>query len=323
MSRHSMLRRKLIAAATLAAALPAFAQSSGQPIRVILPVGAGSGVDAITRAMSPAVSQALGQPLVIENQPGAGGITGTAALAKAAPDGRTFGMVSNNHVVFPSVNANVPFDPIADFTPVMVVGALSFVLLAHPSVPAKDVRELVALAKAKPGSLNYGSSGNGTILHLAGEMLLSEAGIDIKHIPYKSAGQLIADLIGGQIQLGFFAVSVAASHVKSGALKALGVSTAARSPLLPEVPTIAEQGYPNYALEGWFAVLGPAKLPPTEVARLNAAFKTALATPEVQGYLAKQGYTVYATTPEAAGAFFRSELAKHAKLVKQAGVKID
>src|SRR5262249_28642697 len=157
--------------------------------------------------ISPGVSKALGQQMVIENLPGAGGVSGAAQLAKAPADGRTIGVVSNNHVVNPHVYKSMPFDAVEDFTPVMVIGALPFLLLAHPSVPAKNVPELVALAKAKPGALNYGSSGNGTILHLAGEMLVSEAQIDVKHIPYKAAGQLMTDLVGGQIQLGFFAIS--------------------------------------------------------------------------------------------------------------------
>ncbi|MFI5446302.1 tripartite tricarboxylate transporter substrate binding protein [Polaromonas sp. UC242_47] len=320
-------RRQLVtlaAFASLALALPgAYAQAPDKALKMILPIGPGSGVDAAARAMSNGLSKALGQPVVIENLPGAGGITGTAQLVKAPKDGSTIAIVSNNHVVNPNVYKTIPFDSINDITPIMVVGALPFVLVAHPSLPAKNIRELVALAKAKPGTLNYASSGNGTIIHLAGEMLVSEAQVDIKHVPYRATGQMLTDIIGGQVQMGFIAISVAAPHIKSGALRALGVSTPVRSPLLPEVPTIAEQGLPHYALDGWFGVIGPAGLAVSEVNRLNAGFKTALATPEVRDALLAQGYLLQGSSPDVAAQYFRSEVARMGALVKKAGVKLD
>jgi tripartite-type tricarboxylate transporter receptor subunit TctC len=302
-------------------ALPALAQS---PTRILLPVAAGSGVDAITRAVGPSLSKALGQPVVIENLPGAGGITGTAALVKAPPDGLTIGVVSNNHVINPSVYKKMPFDSIADITPIMVIGETPLVLVVNPArVPAKNVKELVAFLKAKPGAYNYASSGNGTILHLAAEMFLNEAGAEAKHIPYKGVGPMVTDLIGGQVEMGVAALPSVQGHLKSGALRAIGVGGRTRVPAAPDLPTIAEQGLPNYDVVGWFAVIGPAKLPASEVKRIHAAFTAALATPEMREAMTTQGNIINPSTPEAAAQFFRSELAKYADLVKKAGVKVD
>jgi tripartite-type tricarboxylate transporter receptor subunit TctC len=321
---RSLTRRIVIAGfAAAASAGSAFAQTYDRLTKVILPVGAGSGVDAIVRTMSNGLAKALGQQLVIENLPGAGGIVGTAQLVKAPKDGQTIAVVSNNHVVNPSLYADMPFDPIADITPISVLGHTPFVLLAHPSAGVANVQELIAAARAKPGQINYGSSGNGTILHLAGELLASEARIKLQHVPYRSAGQLIQDLLGGHIQLGFFGANVAAQHVKSGTLRALGMSPRERSPLLPDVPTIAEQGLPNYAIDGWFAAIGPAKLPPADVARLHKAFATALSSPDIRDALVAQGNTIDPSTPDQAARYFREERDKMTRLVKEAGIKID
>ena len=301
-----------------------FAQAD-RPLRIILPVGPGSGVDTITRTVAPALSRALaGQTVVIENQPGAGGIPGTAAMTKAAPDGATISVVSNNHVIYPSVYKSLPFDPIADITPITVVGTTPMVLVVNPAkVPAKNVKELIAFLKAKPGAYNYASSGNGTILHLAAEMFVEEAGVEMRHIPYKGVGPMLADTIGGQVEMCVSALPTVQGHIRSGALRAIGVGGQVRSAAAPDIPTIAEQGLPEYEIEGWFAVVGPAKLPADQVRRLHAAFVTAFAAPEVQEAMAKQGNTIRLTSSEAAGQFFRSELAKYAKLVKKAGVKLD
>jgi tripartite-type tricarboxylate transporter receptor subunit TctC len=303
----------------LGAVPESFAQASS--LRIILPIGAGSGVDAATRVMTDALSKATGRSVVIENLPGAGGITGTAQIVKAPKDGSTIGMVSNNHVVNPSVYKSLPFDSLNDITPIMIVGALPFVLVAHPSLQANTIPELLALAKAKPGQLNYASSGNGTIIHLAGAMLVSEGDVSITHVPYRATGQMVTDLLGGQVQLGFVAISVAQQHVKAGTLKALGVTTPQRSPLLPTVPTIAEQGLKDYALDGWFAAVAPAGLPPAELQRLHAAFKTALADSAVRDALLAQGYILEGSTPEKAKAFFASEVARMRRLAQAAGIQ--
>lgn len=320
--RHALAALAIFATGVL---LPSgvWAQASDRPLRMILPVSAGSGVDGLTRALSPSLGKALGRPLVVENFPGAGGITGTSMIVKAPKDGSALGIVSNNHVVNPSVFKNIPYDAVDDITPITVIGATPFVLVAHPSVAARNVRELIALAKAQPGALNYGSSGNGTILHLAAEMFVHEAPVDIKHIPYRGMGPLTADVLGGQIQMAFIAVAVAAPYVKAGTLRAIGVSSATRSALLPDVPTIAEQGLSQYALDGWVAVVGPAGLPKAEVDRVYQAVRTALIVPEARDALLAQGYQLQATTPDATTAFFRTEVARMAKLVKQSGLKID
>ena len=267
------------------------AQSLGdRPLRIILPLSAGSGADGAIRAISNSLAKALGQPVVIENLPGAGGITGTT---------------------------------LADITPVTILGATPFVLVAHPSVPAKNVQELIAYAKSKPGVLNYGSSGNGTILHLGTAMFVDQAKVAIQHIPYKGMGPLMNDVLGGQVQLAVVAVAPAAAHIKSGSLRALGVTTATRVASLPGVPTIAEQGLPAYELDGWIAPVAPTGLPKAELARLFNGFKAAMDMPEARDALIAQGYEIKLTPPDAAAAFFRTEAARMAQVVKAANVKVD
>ncbi|HSV18155.1 MAG TPA: tripartite tricarboxylate transporter substrate binding protein [Casimicrobiaceae bacterium] len=300
----------------------AFAQVGERAIRFILPVATGSGVDTITRAAAPALQKALGHPVVIENQPGAGGIVGTAAMVKSAPDGFTLSIVSNNHVIYPSVYKSVPFDPVGDITPIAVIGSTPIVLVVNPkNVPATNLAELVKLMKAKPGQYNYASSGNGTILHLTMQMFLTEAGVTAKHIPYKGVGPMVTDLIGGQVDMGTLSLPSIQQHLKTGALRAIGVGAAKRVAAAPDIPTMVEQGLPNYIVEGWFAVIGPAKLPAADVKRIHDAFAAAFASPEVVDAMARQGNTINVSTPEHAAQFFRSELVKYAELVKQAGVE--
>jgi tripartite-type tricarboxylate transporter receptor subunit TctC len=322
---YSFSRRTLLAAGGAAlghAALPsAFAQASDRPVRFILPVATGSGVDTITRAASQAVSKALGHPVVVENQPGAGGVIGTLAMIKAPPDGFTLSVVSNNHVIYPSVLKSVPFDPVNDITPITVMGTTPIVLVVNPKVPATNAKELIALLKAKPDTLNYASSGNGTILHLAAEMFMDQAGVKAKHIPYKGVGPMLTDLIGGQVEIGCVALPSIQAHLKSGALRAIGTSSARRLAAAPEIPTFAEQGMPQYVVEGWFAVVGPKGLPAADVKRIHDAFSSAFNTPEVKEAMAKQGNTISMTSPEAAAGFFRTELAKYAALVKKSGLE--
>ncbi len=300
------------------------AQSLGdRPLRIILPLSAGSGADGAIRAISNSLAKALGQPVVIENLPGAGGITGTTQIVRAPKDGSVIGVVSNNHVVNPSVYKNIPFDSLVDIAPITILGSTPFVLVAHPSVPAKNVQELIAYAKSKPGVLNYGSSGNGTILHLGAAMFVDQAKVAIQHIPYKGMGPLMNDVLGGQVQLAVVAVAPAAAHIKSGSLRALGVTTATRVASLPGVPTIAEQGLPAYELDGWIAPVAPTGLPKAELARLFTGFKAAMDMPEARDALIAQGYEIKLTPPDAAAAFFRTEAARMAQVVKAANVKVD
>jgi tripartite-type tricarboxylate transporter receptor subunit TctC len=297
------------------------AQLGEKPIRFILPVATGSGVDTITRAASPALQKALGHPVVVENQPGAGGIVGTAAMIKSPPDGFTLSVVSNNHVIYPSVYKTVPFDPVADITPIAIIGSTPIVLVVNPKIPAQNVAELVKLMKAKPGEYNYASSGNGTILHLTMQQFLTEAGVTAKHIPYKGVGPMVTDLIGGQVDMGTLSLPSIQQHLASGSLRAIGVGSARRVAAAPSIATMVEQGLPDYIVEGWFAVVGPAKMAPADVKRIHDAFAAGFASPDVVDAMARQGNTINVSTPEHAAQFFRSELAKYAKLVKQAGVE--
>ncbi|RZL66303.1 MAG: tripartite tricarboxylate transporter substrate binding protein [Variovorax sp.] len=312
-------------AALLATSLGAAAQpaASDKPIRMIVPLAAGSTVDAVARALGPGFGRATGHPVVVENLVGAGGIPGTTQIVKAPKDGLTLGMISSNHVINPGIYKTIPYDGLKDITPIAVLATVPLVLVVNAALPVKTVKELIAHAKAKPGALNYGSAGNGSTLHLAGELMVSEAGIDMRHVPYRGTGPLITDLIGGQVQLGFVSVSQVAPHVKSGTLRALAVSTSSRSTALPDVPTMAEAGVPKYSFDAWIALIGPSGLPKPLVDGYAAAMKTALASPEAQTALAGQGLMVLDTGPDAAPAFFQAEQIKHQKLVKQSGATLD
>jgi tripartite-type tricarboxylate transporter receptor subunit TctC len=314
-----------MALACLGLALPAslVQAQSDKPIRVVVPLSAGSTVDAVARAMSNQMAKVTGHPIVIDNLAGAGGMTGTVQVVNAPKDGLTVGMISSNHVINPSIYKKVPFDSLKDITPITVIGTVPLVLVVHPSVKANNAKELVALMKAKPGTLNLGSAGYGSTLHLAGVMFGNEAGVAISHIPYKGTGPLTSDLVGGQVDMGFISVTAAAPHIKSGKLRAIGVSTKTRSAVLPDVPTLAESGLPNYSFDAWIALVGPAGLPAPLVQKYYTDMKTVLAQKEVQDALAQQGITVINSTPEQAVPFFKSEMEKHAKLVKQSGATAD
>jgi tripartite-type tricarboxylate transporter receptor subunit TctC len=320
------MRRALLAlaggAAVLVTAAAAHAQTAGDKVvKFVLPNATGSGVDAITRTAQPALAKALGFPVVVENQPGAGGVVGLTTLARSAPDGMTLSVVSNNVVIFPSVIKQLPFDMPGDFTPIAVLGATPIVLVANPKVAAANSREFVALLKSKPDQLNYASGGIGTILHLATAMFLDEAGVSAKHIPYKGVSPMVTDLIGGQVEFATAALPSVQAHLKSGALKAIGVGTRERTPAAPDIPTFVEQGLPGYVVEAWFAVLGPKGMSAADVKRVHTALVAAFADPAVKEAMAKQGNVIAISTPEQAAASFRSELAKYAALAKKVGLE--
>lgn len=291
-------------------------------VRFILPNATGSGVDAITRAAQPALGKALAANVIVENQPGAGGIVGLQALARSAADGATLSVVSNNVVIFPSVYKSLPFNMPGDFTPIAVCGYTPVVLVVNPKVPATNAKEFTALLKEKKGELTYASGGNGTILHLAAAMYLDEVGASARHIPYKGVGPMVTDLIGGQVEFGTVALPSVQAHLKSGALRAIGVATSQRVPAAPEIPTFVEQGVPGYVVEAWFAVIGPKGLPAAEVKRVHDAVVAAFASAEVKDVMAKQGNVINVGPADQAAPFFRSELAKYAALVKKAGVEL-
>jgi tripartite-type tricarboxylate transporter receptor subunit TctC len=318
-------RRRTLIAATLSLLLaaPALAQVGEKTIRFVLPNATGSGVDAITRAAQPALAKALGATIVVDNQPGAGGIVGLQALQKAAPDGMTLSVVSNNVVILPSVYKSVPFDMPGDFTPIAVIGATPIVLVVNPAkVQAKDHKEFAALLKSKPGELNYGSGGNGTILHLTGEQYVGEVGASAKHIPYKGVGPFVTDLIGGQIEFGTLALPSVQQHIASGALRAIGMGGAHPTPAAPNIPTFVEQGLPGYVVEAWFGVLGPKGMSAADTKRVHEALVAAFNDPGVKEAMAKQGNLIDISTTEFAQNYFKSEKEKYAKLVKKAGIEL-
>jgi tripartite-type tricarboxylate transporter receptor subunit TctC len=326
-SRRALLAGSaaLVGGSSLGASCPAVAQTApaaGKTIQFILPVAAASGVDTITRTAQGELQKALGATIVINNQPGAGGVIGTQQMIRSAPDGLTLSIVSNNHVIYPSVLKSVPFDPIADITPIATLGSTPLVLVVNATkIDAKTAQELTALIKAKPDGYNYGSSGNGTILHLAAAMYVDQAGVKMTHVPYKGVGPLLNDLIGGQVDMAVLAYPSIISHLKSGALRAIGVCTPQRLPGVPDMPTFVEQGMPDYVVEAWLAVIGPAKLPADEVKRIHAAFVTAFGADDVKAAMVKQANTINITSPEKAAEIMKAELAKYAAIVKKIGLE--
>jgi tripartite-type tricarboxylate transporter receptor subunit TctC len=326
MADTSISRRALLASgAAVVCGLSgsAFAQqTTGKTIQFILPNAPASGVDTITRTAQNELSKALGASIVINNQPGAGGVIGTQQMVRSAPDGLTLSIVSNNHVIYPSVLKSVPFDPLNDITPIAILGSTPLVLVVNPTkIDAKTAQEMTALIKAKPDGYAYGSSGNGTILHLAAAMYVDQAGVKMTHVPYKGVGPLLNDLIGGQVDMGVLAYPSVISHLKSGALRAIGVCTAQRVTAVPDMPTFVEQGMADYIVEAWIAVIGPAKIPTDEVNRIHAAFVAAFDTEEVKSGMLKQANAINITSPEKAAAFMKVEFAKYAAIVKKIGLE--
>ncbi|RYF16929.1 MAG: tripartite tricarboxylate transporter substrate binding protein [Comamonadaceae bacterium] len=325
MTRSHFRRRELLAAGALLAAsagFPLAARAQSGTVKFILPNATGSGVDAITRAAAPALGKALNASVVVENQPGAGGVLGLQTLARSAPDGNTLSVVSNNVVIFPSVLKSLPFDMPGDFTPIAVVGATPMVLVANPAkVSAANARDFFAQLKANPGALNFGSGGNGTILHLATELVMDAAGTKARHIPYKGVGPMVTDLLSGQIDFATAALPSVQQHIKSGALRAIGTLAPQRTPAAPEIATFAEQGLANFSVEAWFAVIGPKGMSAASVKKAHDAVVAAFNDPAVKETMAKQGNTINISSPEQAQAAFRSELQKYAALVKKVGLE--
>ena len=268
------------------------------------------------------MSKSVGQQIVVENLSGAG-IAGTQQVVRGPKDGYTILLLSNKHVINPSVYKDMPFDAIKDIQPIVVLGSTPLILVTNPNVTAKDLKELLALARAKPGSLTYGSTGNGSVLHLAGVLLTSEGKVDIKHVPYKATGQMVTDAIAGTTDMVFLGIASAQGQIEAGKLRAIGVSTSRRSPVMPNVPTLAEQGLPNYSFDGWMALAGPAGLPRAIVDKINAEVRAVLALKEVQESMAKMAVMDTAGTPEQATLFFQSELEKHSMLAKRGGATLD
>jgi tripartite-type tricarboxylate transporter receptor subunit TctC len=317
-SAAALLAASVLPSIVLAQAYP------DKPIRVIVPVPAGGTPDIVARMVSPGLSALLGQQLVIDNRGGAGGLIGAETAAKAIPDGYTLFFSSPGSLtILPHVQKHVNYDTLRDFAPVGQVASGPFLLITHPSVPVKSVKELLALAKAEPGKLNYASAGNGAANHLAMELFKSMAGVNLTHVPYKGAPQAVTDLIGGSVNLMFNSIPPALQHIKAGRLRMLGVSSAKRSPQLPDAPTVSEAGVPGYESITWFGLLAPAKTPPAIIARLHAELVKVVRAPEMRAQLEIQGYDAVGGSPAEFAAFIRAESEKYAKVVKLSGAKVD
>ena len=294
-----------------------------RPIRIVVPFAAGGPSDIMARALAQKLNQEWGQPVVVDNRTGASGIIGADAVAKSAPDGYTLLQAQVGDAISVSLYSKLPYSFERDFAPITLAGLTPFILVAHPSMAAKDLRELIALAKAKPGTLSFGSSGAGTASHLAGELLKSAAQIDITLVPYKGQAPATADLLGGQITMMFNNPITSLSHVKAGKLRALAVSTGKRFSQLPEVPTVAESGLPGFDVGFWLGLLAPAGTPRSIVDKLNAAMVKALRDPEVVQRMAGLGVEIIGNSPDDFARVVRSDIVKWGKVVKESGAKAD
>jgi tripartite-type tricarboxylate transporter receptor subunit TctC len=288
---------------------------------MVIAFAPGGGTDIVGRVVGLKLTEMWTQPVVIDNRSGAGSTLGSEIVAKAVPDGYTLQAVSMSHALNVSLYRKLPYDPIRDFTPVSLVATAPNVLVVHPSVPAKSVKELISLAKAKPGQLNFSSSGNGGVSHLSAELFRSVAGIDIVHIPYKGAGPAMTALLGGEVQIMMATTPVASTQMKANRVRALALSSAKRSPLSPELPTIAEAGFPGFETDTWYGVLAPARMPAALVQKINKDIARVLEISEVRTMLEQQGAQPAGSTPEEFGAFIRSEIAKWGKVIKSARVE--
>jgi tripartite-type tricarboxylate transporter receptor subunit TctC len=315
--------------ASAACAGPAFAQASdypSRPVRIVVPFSPGGAVDGPTRAIAHELSRRLKQQFVIDNKPGAGATIGSEIVARAPADGYTLLLASQTNAISATLYSKLAFNPVDDFTGVSLIGRESGVLVVHPSLPAKNVAELVALARERAGNLNYASSGNGSGQHLFMAQFASLAGIKLTHVPYRGSGQATTDLLAGTVPMAFPGTAGMVAHIKAGKLRPLAVSGAARSPQLPDVPTLAESGVgslANFSAYVWMGLLAPKGTPQAIVDRLHAEIKAALAAPEVRSYFADAGIEAAGSTPAEMDAYFREERERWARVIKETGAKID
>ena len=307
-----------VASAALAQGYP------GKPVKIVIPYGPGGGTDNLIRLLVPSLTESMGQTIVVENRPGAATVIGTDLVAKAEPDGYTLLANDLAMVVNPGLfKEKLPFDTLRDFTGVTMMAYAPVLLVAHPSVPAKDLKELLRIAKEKPGSLNYASGGNGTSTHLAGELMKQAAGVDILHIPYKGTGPAMNDLLGGQVNMQFAGISTAKQHVQSGRLRAMALTGDKRNPAMPDVPTFSEMGVKGVDADSYWGVYAPARTPPEIVKIINEHFVKALRKPEIAKRAAELGYLPLANTPAEHTAQMKAMVAKWAQVIDRAHVKVD
>lgn len=312
-----------VIAAALGCVAPVAAQEfPNKPIRMLVPFTPGGGTDILARILAAKMSEGLGQQVVVENRPGANTLIASEAVARAAPDGYTLIMQTNNLAANPTLyGGKMTFDTLKDLAPVALVAGNPHVLVVNPGVPARDLKEFVALAKAKPKTITFASAGAGTVNHLSGELLAMLTGIEMVHVAYKGSGSVMPDLLGGHVNSLFAAMPTVTGHIKEGKLRALAVTTPRRFRGLPDVPTIAELGYPGYDFSSWFGVLAPAGTPQPVIARLNAEIVKALKDPVVLQKL--ENYEIFGSTPDAFGTFIRSEIDKTAKIIRASGATLD
>jgi tripartite-type tricarboxylate transporter receptor subunit TctC len=312
--------------ACLAWAAPASGEEAkdypSKPIRFVVPYPPAGGTDVVARILSEPLGKALGQPIIIDNRGGAAGNLGTDVAAKAAPDGYTVLFTLSSHTINPKLYEKLPFDVERDFVPISLAALSPQILVANPSLPANNVRELIALAKAQPGKLNFASVGTGSPAHIAGELLKLKTGIDIVHVPYKGGGPAISDTLGGQVQMAFVTLPAAIQYVKAGKLKALAIASDKRSAVAPEIPTIAET-VPDCIVNSWYGALAPAKTPPAIIAKLQAAFVKVLAMPEVKEKLFAQGAEAQSSTSAEFGQRIQGELKQWEYVIREAKIKVE
>ena len=295
----------------------------GKPIRMIVPFPPGGGVSAVARVIGPKLTESWGQQVVIDNRPGGNTIIGSEALVRAVPDGYTLIMVSSAHVINHYLLSNIPYDAVKDFAPVATTSSGPYVLVAHPSLPANTLQEFIALAKARPGQLNYSSSGSGGVQHLAGELFNIMANVKVQHIPYKGAGPAVIELLGGQVHFSFQPPGNVLAHIKSGKLKAIAARGAARLPSLPQVLTFAEAGLPGFEVKSWIGILAPAATPKVTINKLSMEVARILKMPDTREQLLKQEHEPFISDPEQFAAFMKLEMTRVARIVKTANIKIE
>jgi tripartite-type tricarboxylate transporter receptor subunit TctC len=312
-----------VVAAALLAPLAGAQSYPVKPVRVILSVPAGATPDVTARLVTPGLANALGQPMVVDNRGGAGGLIGAEIVAKAAPDGYTVFISSPGALTILPHLRKVPYDTLKDFTPISLISVGPFVLIIHPSVPAKTVKDLIALAKAQPGKLNYASAGSGVANHLAMELFKQMAGVDITHVPYKGAPQAVTDVLAGHMNMMFNSIAPIVGHIRAGRVRVLGIASAKRSPQLLEVPTISEAGVPGFEAENWFGMFAPAKTPQRIIARLNEAVVKVVRSPDIQSQFAALGADAVGNSPEEFAAFDRRDMERYARVVRISGAKVD
>jgi tripartite-type tricarboxylate transporter receptor subunit TctC len=318
--RAMLLAVALLFPGTLAAQTDTY---PSRPIKIVVAFTAGGTTDIIARIVGKKLTDAWGQQVIIDNRPGAGGNLGSNVVAKSPPDGYTLligsvGPLAINATLYP----NMPYDHLKDFVPICLVASVPNMLVVHPSVPVHSVKDLVDLARAKPGTLNYGSTGNGTTGHLSGELMNERAGINLVHVPYRGA-TAVTDLLGGQVQLMFATIPSVIQHVRAGTLRAIAVTSSRRSPALPEIPTIAETGYPGFEAGSWFGFVAPTGTPEPIVRKLHAQIAAIVRMPDINEQLASQGADPVGSTPEEFGQYMRSETEKWAKVVKASGIRLE